>query len=161
MLPVCLKSILEDKENSFYATFKLRSVPGGVINLNMHLSLLDRKSMGGIKILISLIARRLIKCWKNWPTCGTENDIRYMKNLLSSVPRRPCTKVSYSVDAIGSVPYTGPLNQRQKHTRFRVHLKSPYEVIVNKELLLYSILINLFKVIVDNYQLIVEMVLLE
>ena len=66
------------------------------------------------------------------PICVNQTDIRYMTDLFSSVPGKPCTKVSYKIRAIR------PFQTSTNHILFHVWLGSPYDIIVNAEYYLYD-----------------------
>ena len=68
------------------------------------------------------------------PACVNGTGSQYMFKLFKSVPRKPCTKVSYQTKT------TGPYPTGQNMATFFVFLGYPYEIIVNEEYYLYDLI---------------------
>ena len=68
------------------------------------------------------------------PACINQTGIEYMTDLFNSVPKKPCTKLSYHTKSKG--PWPAKLN----NVVFSVFLGDPYEIIVNEEYYLFDLI---------------------
>ena len=68
------------------------------------------------------------------PACINQTGIEYMTDLFNSVPKKPCTKLSYHTKSKG--PWPAKLN----NAVFSVFLGDPYEIIVNEEYYLFDLI---------------------